>query len=266
MVKIKEVSGEAVLDSRKEKTIMVSIKTDIGIFSSSSPTGKSTGKFEAKPYYKNIGNDLKNLKNFGEYILEDMFERFEDLKRVEDIFDRQVGANTLFALESAILKAIAKENKKEVWELINPSAKKLPRLVGNCIGGGKHSEGFSKKVPDFQEFLLIPDLGSVKESFNLIKKAKEKTGQFLEYSDEKFENKKNDENAWVTSLNDKEVLEVLKKNNLPIGVDVAASSFLKFKKYNYKNPHLKRTSEEQLKYLENLIKNYGRMTSCLPRH
>ena len=60
-----------------------------------------------------------------------------------------VGANTSFALESAILKALAHEQKKEVWQLISHSAKKLPRLVGNCIGGGKHSN--VKRKPDFQD-------------------------------------------------------------------------------------------------------------------
>jgi enolase len=255
MVVIKEVSGKVILDSRKEKTILVTIKTDVGIFSASSPTGKSTGKFETKPYHRGIEGDIKNLKGFSEYLSEEILERFEDLKRVEDIFDRQVGANTLFALESAILKAISKEKKKEIWELINPSAKKFPRLVGNCIGGGKHSEKILERVPDFQEFLIIPDLKSVKSSFETLKKAKEKTRIFLKKIEGNFSEKKNDENAWTTSLNDKEVLEVLKKNELPLGVDVAASSFLKLKKYNYKNPPLKRTSEEQEKYLENLIKN-----------
>jgi len=81
--------------------------------------------------------------------------------------DRHIGANTLFALESAILKAIASEQKKQVWELINSSAKLSPRLVGNCIGGGAHSS--SDKKPDFQKFLLIPKSKSVKESFEINK-------------------------------------------------------------------------------------------------
>jgi enolase len=257
MVTIKEVSGKEILDSRKDKTILVTIKTDIGRFSSSSPTGKSTGKFEAKPYKKNIEQDIKNLKEFGEYLSEDIFDRVEDLKRVEDIFDRQVGANTLFALESAILKAIAKEKNKEVWELINPLARKFPRLIGNCIGGGKHSEKFSKKVPDFQEFLFIPKKREITESFKMLKQAKEKIELLLKEVDKNFQGKKNDENAWVSSLNDKDVLEILKTLEIPLGVDVAASSFLKRKKYNYKNPLLKRTSEEHMKYLENLIKNFN---------
>ncbi|MEJ2267930.1 MAG: enolase, partial [Nanoarchaeota archaeon] len=81
-------------------------------------------------------------------------------------------------------------------------------------------------------------------------------GSTLEKNDENFEKKENDENAWMTSLNEKEVLEVLKNAKLPMGLDVAASSFYSRRKYNYKNPLLKRDKIEQLNYLSNLIKHF----------
>jgi len=86
--------------------------------------------------------------------------------------------------------------------------KKLPRLVGNCVGGGKHSEGKSK--PDFQEFLLIPSTKSVEKAFEINKKAKEEVKFLLKEKDPNFKGNENDENAWETSLNEKEVLEILK--------------------------------------------------------
>jgi len=262
MVVIKSVSAKSILDSRKEKTIFVTIKTNVGSFSASAPNGKSRGKYEAKPYKKSLEEDIKVLKDSKDYFSEEILEKFEDLRRIKDIVDRHMGANTLFALESAVLKAIAKEQKKQVWEVINSShdfsakAKKpkLPRLAGNCIGGGKHSEGKSK--PDFQEFLLIPNSKSVKKSFEINKKAKEEIKFILKEKDSNFKGKENDENAWETSLNEKEVLEILKKTKIPLGLDVAASSFSKRKKYIYKNPPLDRISEEQFEYLSNLIKNF----------
>jgi len=253
MVVIRGVSAKSILDSRKEKTVCVTIKTDVGNFSASAPNGKSTGKYEIKPYKKSLEEDIKFLKDSQGYFSEEILEKFEDLRRVEDIVDRHIGANTLFALESAVLKAIAKEQKKSIWQLINPNAKKLPRLVGNCIGGGKHSSGKSK--PDFQEFLLIPHSKSVEKSFEINKKAKEDV-KFLLKEKGKFKGKENDENAWEVSLNEKEVLEILNKTKLPLGLDVAASSFSKRKKYIYKNPPLDRTGEEQFDYLSNLIKNF----------
>ena len=255
MVVIKRVRATSLLDSRKEKTILVTISTNIGIFSASSPTGKSTGKFEAKPYKKSLEGDIKALKEFGEYFSEDILEKFEDLRRIEDVTDRNIGANTLFALESAILKAMAKEQKKQVWQLLNPKTSRLPRLVGNVVGGGKHSP--TGKKPDFQEFELIPDTVTVKEAYEANKKAKKDIESILKKVDKKFASKKNDENAWMTSLTDKEVLDVLKETHLPSGLDVAASTFFKRKKYNYQNPIFKRTKEEQLMFLANLVKNFN---------
>ena len=254
-MKIKEVSASAILDSRKEKTILVSIKTNVGEFSASAPNGKSTGKYEAKSYNKSLEGDIKTIKDIGEYFSEEIFEKFDDLKRVEDIAERQVGANTLFAFESAILKALAKEKRKEVWELINPDARKFPRLVGNCIGGGAHSK--SEKKPNFQEFHLIPNVKSVEKAFELSKKIKKDVKVILQREDKKFDGGKNDEDAWMTSLNEKEVLDILSKINVPLGLDIASSSFYKRKNYNYQNPLLKRNLEEQFFYVSNLIKNFN---------
>ncbi|MFH1801238.1 MAG: enolase C-terminal domain-like protein [archaeon] len=256
MVMIKEVSAKSILDSRGEKTIFVSIKSNTGAFSASAPNGKSRGKHEAKTYKKNLEEDIKTIKKFSDYFSEEQIEKFEDLRRIEDIVDGHIGANTLFALESAVLKALAKEKRKQIWEIIEPEIKKkkFPRLVGNCIGGGLHSD--SSKKPDFQEFLLIPDLKSVKENFEKNKSIKKEIEFPLKDSDKNFKGEKNDEDAWATSLNEKEILDIMNKKEVPLGVDVATSSFYKKKLYHYKNPMLKRTPEEQLGYLSNLIKNF----------
>lgn len=268
---IKKVGAKSIPDSRNEKTILVTIKTNNGTFSASAPTGKSTGKHEAKTYKKSLEDDIKVVKKFSDYFSSENIEEFDDLRRIEDITDGHLGGNTVFALESATLKALAKEKKKQVWELINPKQRKSPRLVGNVIGGGKHSdvrtpkaypEKSSTKIftegkkPDFQEFLLIPDKKSVKENFELNKKIKNSVEIPLKKEDKDFQSKTNDENAWMTSLNEKEVLEILKDFKIPVGLDVASSSFYKRKKYLYQNPLLKRDKDEQLTYLSNLIKNF----------
>jgi len=261
MVLVKSVSAKSISDSRKEKTILVSIKTNVGDFSASAPNGKSRGKHEAEPYRKDLQRDIKTLKQFSHYFSEDEIEKFGDLRRVEDIVEGHIGANSLFALESAILKALAKENRKEIWQLINPSARKFPRLIGNCIGGGKHSKTSSPsstgKKPDFQEFLLIPKMRDVEEDLEINKKAKKETYYLLRERDEKFRGKKNDEDAWQTTLNEKEVLDILKGLRIPTGIDIAASGFYKRKKYIYQNPALQRTKEEQFSYISNLIKNFS---------
>jgi len=257
MVVLKTVSAKKILDSRRENTIKISITTDFGKFSASSPNGKSKGKFEAKPYKKSLDEDINAIKSLRDYFSKDVLEKFEDLRRIEDIVKNSVGANTLFALESAVLKALSKEKKKEIWQLINPNAKKFPRLVGNCVGGGLHSELLEGKRPDFQEFHLIPNGRNVKVSFEKNLKSKKSVGLSLKEADKNFNFTRNDENAWRTSLNEKEVLEVLRKVNSPRGIDVAASSFYKRKKYHYQNPKLDRTIDEQIFYVSNLIENFN---------
>lgn len=252
---IKSVSAKSILDSRKEKTIEVTITTNVGKFSASSPSGKSTGKFEIKPYKKSLEEDLKTLVKFKDYFSQEVIENFEDLRRIEDIVDGHVGGNTILAIEYATIKALAAEQKKEVWQIINPCAKKFPRLVGNAVGGAKHTQTKEKK-PDFQEFLLIPNTKKVKEAFLLNKKIQEEVGRLISLKDDKFDFKKNDENAWITALNEKEILDILKTQNVDLGIDIAASSFYKRKKYHYENPLLTRTQEEQVAYLTNLIKNF----------
>ena len=271
MVIVKSVDAKSIFDSRREKTVQVSVKTNVGVFSASAPNGKSKGKNEARSYVKSLDEDIKMLRKFSDYFSKENINKFDDLRRVEDVVDRQIGANTLFALEAAILKAVAKEQKKEVWQLINPrlsqvrsdssksqvNAKKFPRLVGNCIGGGKHSDNKSGRKPDFQEFLIIPDTKSVKKNWEKSKELKEEVKYLLKIKDEKFKGERNDEDAWSTSLNEKEVFDILKQLNVLMGCDVAASSFFKRKSYHYENPMLKRTEEEQFDYLSNLIKNLG---------
>jgi len=257
MVVIKGVSAKAISDSRGEKTILVSIKTNAGAFSASAPNGKSRGKHEANPYKKDLRGDIKTLKQFSSYFYKDEIEKFDDLRRIEDIVDRHVGANTLFALESAVLKALAKEKKKEVWQLVNNNeARRFPRLVGNCIGGGMHSPMQGKK-PDFQEFLLVPHEKTIKENFDKLKSMKKEAEWKLRKRDEKFQAKKNDEDAWQTSLNEKEVLDLLREFSVPLGIDIAASTFYGRKKYLYHNPALSRDLEEQFSYITNLIKNFN---------
>ena len=87
MVVIKRVSAKSILDSRREKTIFVSINTDVGKFSASSPTGKSTGKHEAKPYRKSLEKDIEALKKFTDYFSDEIIDDFFDLRRIEDIVE-----------------------------------------------------------------------------------------------------------------------------------------------------------------------------------
>ena len=246
---IKKVKAKKIKDSRNEPTIEVSVNNQ----KASSPSGKSTGKYETPPYHKSLDWNVKVINS-----LDIPFEinSFNDLKKLEifikDKFKlkkpQNFGANALFALESAILKALAKENKKQLWQMINPEAKKLPTPIGNAIGGGLHSHNPQK--PEFQEFLIIPKEKSINKNYNLMRLIYKKLKYLLK------SNKINDEGALETSLPIEGILSLLSKfRNIKIGIDVAASSFYKNKHYTYNKKSL--ITKYQISYINKSIKDYN---------
>ncbi len=264
-MKLKEVKGKIIRDSRKEKTIQIDIKTEQGVFTASSPSGKSKGEYE-KPYFmKKPHHDILMLKKYSGKLREYNFHLFRDLKKVETLLKGKVGSNTLFALETSILKALSAERGLNLWQVINSKARKLPFPVGNCIGGGLHSEEVKGKKPDFQEFLMIPKTDNFSDNVFLMKHALKKCGKELEVR--KVLGKKNDENAFSTSLDNKQVLEIMRKvkeelereigEKIEIGIDVAASSFYTGFLYHYKNKEKKLKQREQINYILDLINKYN---------
>src|SRR3989344_7599643 len=115
---IEEVKAYKTLDSRGQQTIEVSVNGSVA----SSPSGKSTGKYESKPYFNFIEWNIKFLTEFHSNT---HINSFEDLEKIESEIKnkaglkdiKEFGANALFAFESAILKALAKEKSKQLWEI-----------------------------------------------------------------------------------------------------------------------------------------------------
>ena len=266
---IKEAIPSIIKDSRNKKTIQIELYTFEGKFKSSAPSGKSRGKSEVDPYNsKGIEKSLSLLKLFCKKIqdtnfkikkIDDLKSLVEKVKRFESKYGR-LGGNCTYALESVFLKAAAADNNCEVWELIHkdmyPGKKpKMPMPVGNCIGGGLHSEFVRGKRPDFQEFLLIPKEKSFCHAVTINLKAYYKAKSILK------SRRINDENAVETFKTNEEVLEVLskiaKQYKLRIGLDIAASSFFEKGYYKYKNKELIRDKVDQTDYIKNLIKKFN---------
>ena len=247
---LKNVRAKKINDSRSECTIEVFLN---GV-KASSPSGKSTGKYETPSYRKSLEQSIRDINSLD--LSNIKVNKFSDLISIESFIKnkfklkdaKQFGANALFALESAILKSLAKEQKKQLWQVVNPNANKMPVPVGNAVGGGLHSH--NKARPEFQEFLIIPQLNSARENFLLMKQVHKKLEKILKA------NAKNDEGAWETSLTNEKIFKVLSKfSKIKIGTDVAASSFYKSGNYNYKNSSLDKTA--QINYLNELIKKYN---------
>lgn len=279
-MKIKEVGAKSIKDSRGEKTISIIVKTSKGKFVTSAPAGKSKGKSEAKSYKKSLEGDInfinklktdnlnKLIDNSGVrsshlkfYKVIDTKTAFLILKKLERLLKNKIGANSLFVLEASLLKAIAKENNKELWEFLG-GKKKLIRPIGNAIGGGLHSKGRKGKKPDFQEFLFIGNGKTIKESVKINERAYKIARKLLK----KWMGKRNDEGAWETDLNNERVLMIMEKVKyllkekgyaVDIGLDIAGSSFYKNRTYNYKNPSRKLNKNKQIDYIRELINRYN---------
>lgn len=263
-MKIKELSARVILDSRKEKTIEVSVKTENGLFSSSSPSGKSKGRNEAPSYIRTIEEDIKELLNMQNKLSSLEINYFRDLEKVEEIVKGFVGANVLYALETAILKALALEQGKQLWQVLNPKARRMPHPAGNCIGGGLHTQLLKGLRLDFQEFLIIPKTRKFSQDVFLMQKAHELTAKSLKARNAL--GSLNDENANSTNLTNEEALEILNNvrselenegEKVEIGLDVASSSFYARGKYEYKNPYKVISSLEQKDYIKEIIKKFG---------
>lgn len=263
--KIKEVRAEKVLDSRRQETIRVYVKTDLGTWSTSSPSGKSTGSHEIPAFPESVNSSIRLLEKLSGEILEIDIEKFSDLEKIEKIVDRnKIGANTLYALEASILKALAYSEKKELWQLINPEAKRMPFPVGNIIGGGMHTPLTRGSRADFQEFLIVPKLKNFADNVAVMKKAHEIAGLKLEAR--KARGVLNDEGAWGTNLGNGECLEILQEvrreieeeigQDIEIGIDVAGSSFYSPDIYHYKNPEALMNSNEHINNLSELADKF----------
>ncbi len=254
-MRIKKIEARQILNSRKEPTIEVSVFTEKGRFSSSAPKGKSKGRFEARPYAKSLQLDILFLNNLKTNKLK--VEEFKDLKEVEGLVNRKIGANSLFSLEASVLKALAFEQEKELWQLLSRKIRKFPFPVGNVIGGGLHSSG---KKPDFQEFLLINKAKKFFDRVFINKQGYKIAGEILKAKTI------NDEGAWQTSLSNEDVLEIMeiikhevKKKlgeEIEIGIEVAASTFFNGK-YHYKNKEQRLNKEQQINYITKLSKEYS---------
>lgn len=256
---IKEVKARIIEDSRGTKTIAVSVNR---CEEASSPNGKSTGDYESPSYYKSLDFCVKFLNDWKEDV---EINKFDDLKIVEKIICKKLklkeannfGANSLYTFESAILKALAYTNRKQLYEVVGNS-RKIPFPVGNVIGGGLHSSSISRH-PNFQEFLVIPKGKSISKNVKAM-------NYLYRLARKKLKIKKvNDEGALLVQFNDRDTLDLLNrfkiktknkfKFNIEIGLDCASSSLFKNGKYNY---YEKSTDIEwQRKFIEELANYYS---------
>ena len=282
MSKIRNIIARQIFDSRGNPTVEVDVLTQKGFLGRAAvPSGASTGEHEAvelrdggKSYLgKGVSKAIKNVNNIITKSLIGI--EVSEQKKIDKIMidldgtpnKSNLGANSILGVSLAIAKASANELGLPLFKYIGgESANILPIPMMNIINGGSHSNA----PIAFQEFMIIP-LGGKSFSEAL------KMGTEIFHNLKKILSKKNlntsvgDEGGFAPELKGTEdALETIidsiiesgykPKEDVVIALDCASSEFYKDGIYDYSifegSSGLKRTSDEQVDYLESLCDKF----------
>ena len=282
-MRIENIKGREILDSRGNPTIEVDVILENGIMGRASvPSGASTGENEAlelrdhdRTRYNGKGVQ-KAVKHLHQHLApaligKDVFDQRGIDQTMIDLdgtsTKSKFGANAILGISMAVAKAAAKALNIPLYRYIGGmNTYVLPVPMMNIINGGSHSDA----PIAFQEFMIRP-VGA--KSFH----------EGLRMGAEVFHELKNvlkarnlstavgDEGGFAPSLNGTEdalecILLAIKaagyepQKDITIGLDCASSEFYLDGLYDYTkfeglNASI-RTSYEQVNYLEELCQKY----------
>ena len=275
-MKIKDVIGREILDSRGNPTVEVDVILEDGSLGRAEvPSGASTGEREAlelrdkDPNRYNGTGVLKAVNNVNGPL--------RDLVIGMDAYDQKsldyaminldgtenkgkFGANAILGISMATLKAAAISKKLPLYKYVGDGTT-LPKPMMNILNGGAHADN---KL-DFQEFMIIPNRETIKERiqvgaevFHALKKVLNEKGLSTGVGDEGGFAPDLDSNSEGFDL----IIEAIKKagyvpgKDVNLGIDVAASEFYKDGKYNLVGENRTLTTDELIKYFEDLVNKY----------
>jgi len=243
-MKVKYLYAKRIINSAGNPAIEASVATNKGIFSSSIPSGTSKGKHEVN--FIGIEGSIKVIDK----IKNPEINSISDIEKLEKKYEH-LKANTL-PLSLALLKALAAERKKEVWQLLG--SKQKPLMLNKVIGGGLHAKG----GPEFQEFLAVGMSNSLSKNLEAAYAVDKEVGKKLD------EHGRDLEGGWVIKTDNHSALVTLQNAvdkvkseygfKVRLGIDVAASSFYKKDNYVYKSKSLNR--EKQIDFILDIIKEF----------
>ena len=282
-MKIEKITGREILDSRGNPTVEVDILLESGVMGRASvPSGASTGENEAlelrdgdKKRYGGKGV-LKAVENINTIIA----PALKGMSALDQIgidhamlaldgtkTKSKLGANAILGVYLAVAKAAANYLDIPLYRYIGgTNTYVMPVPMMNIINGGSHSDA----PIAFQEFMIRPvGAASFKEGlrmgaevFHALKKVLHDRGLSTAVGDEggfapNLEGTEDALNSIIAAIKaagyepDKDVM---------IGMDCASSEFYKDGIYDYTKfegeKGVKRTSDEQVDYLEKLINEY----------
>ena len=275
-MKIKDVIGREILDSRGNPTVEVDVILENGIMGRAAvPSGASTGEREAlelrdgdKSRFLGKGT-LKAVANVNGPLrdlvigMDASDQKKLDYAMIElDGTDTKskFGANAILGISMAAMKASALEKGLPLYRYIGKGTT-LPRPMMNIINGGAHADN---KL-DFQEFMIIPQRDTIHERvrvgaevFHNLKKVLNERGLATGVGDEGGFAPDLESNTEGFEL----IMEAIKKagyepgKDVCMAIDVAASEFYEDGKYNLTGEGRSLTTEELIDYYEELVNKY----------
>ena len=264
MTMIEAIELRVILDSRGNHTVEADVMTTTGFGRSAAPAGASTGSREAKVRPPNdavenaISNLIPALIGLDASDQQAFDEQLRDIDGTEDF--SSIGANVAVALSLANAKAASSSAGMPLFRYLSGAmGAELPLPLGNVIGGGAHAED----ATEIQEFLVVTgDAADVQEAVfanaavhRTVKELLKKKGKTCG---------KGDEGAWAPKIDDALAFDIVSEAcktvsdemniSVDMGIDVAASQFWDGEQYKYRGK--KRSTEEQVAYMAELVDRY----------
>ncbi|MDQ3976681.1 MAG: enolase, partial [Thermoproteota archaeon] len=271
---ISAVKGRIVFNSRGSKSIEIDVITDNKFVGRAcAPSGASVGKLEAQSFSDNKPEKSMeifnvNMKRFIGIDAQDPKSIFDIIKSIDNSTSyNKIGGAVAYALSIASVDSAAKALDIPLFKLLKQRKQyKFPYPLGNILGGGAHA---GPGTPDIQEILACPiGAQNIMEALEMNFKLHTQVRKVIESIDKRFTNGRGDEGAWAPNLDNDQALDVVEKSikncgftigkDMSLGIDFASSSIWNENKqvYDYSRQGILRDTEEQIEFVNYLIKTY----------
>ncbi len=274
-MKIKNIKGREILDSRGNPTVEVDVILENGIVGRAAvPSGASTGSREAVELrdggtrYMGKGV-LKAVENVNTILRDNIIgmevENQEEIDKKMIMLDGtknkgKLGANAILGVSMAALKAAALNANKPLYQYIG-DGKSMPRPMMNIINGGAHADNSL----DFQEYMIVPVAKDFREVMRIASEVFHTLKGLLK--NKGLATSVGDEGGFAPNLSSNEegfkyIMEAITKAgytpgvDVCIAIDVAASEFYKDGKYVLSGENRSLTTDELIEYYKDLISKY----------
>lgn len=270
-MKITNLYAREILDSRGNPTVECELTTENFTVRASVPSGASTGSNEAlelrdgdSRYHgkgvtkavNNVNTIIKNAligKELNQKVLDNLLLELDGTKNKTNL-----GANAILSVSLCIMKALAKSQSKNIYELFD-GPYTMPYPMMNIINGGVHATSSL----EIQEFMIVPNQSTFKERLRCGAEVFQTLKSILKQNG--FSTSVGDEGGFAPTFKTIEealdyiMLAIKESGYIPgkdvnLALDAAASEFYKDGKYTINKKEL--TKEELINYYIKLTETY----------